>query len=411
MSIYTEQGKFTGKHMLFIAASFISFFMFAIPYNMHGSNAPVMMEFYGIRATQQGFVITMQSVGAIATAIFIALKGERYSKIHVISLALVIISLSCVAIGLVPAYTVLVILIVALGVGNASIDVMMNGVIADVYGEKKDTFLPIVHGFFVIGAMFAPIFIGFVVDPARPETFAQPFRILSVFAAMVFLLYFFSGRSIRQDTPYIAMEAMKKRVRENPAELFKTKKAWVYFIAALLYVTFQYGTNMWLPTYALQNVDADFRTSGLMVTAFYGPALAMRFLTPLFLRRISHRIFYSVLGFAAALIMIAAYLIQSIPVMFALIITVGFLQGSIIVVLIMMLTDSFPGRSGSASAIVALAGGTGTLTAPLWMGALSEYIGGFRIPMIMICCSLAASAIVVFLFGEPLKTGQNEQKA
>ena len=186
-----------------------------------------------------------------------------------------------------------------------------------------------------------------------------------------------------------------RSVSENPAEIFKEKKAWVFFVAAFLYITFQLGTNMWLPTYAMQNVDADFKTAGLMLTAFFAPALPMRFLTPLLLRRIPKPTFFTMFGLIAAALMLVVYNIQSIPAMFVLIACVGFAQGSIVVVLIMMCIEAFPERSASATSLVTIASGVSTLTGPLWMGGLAE-ITGFRLPMIMISCSLAAAALVIF---------------
>ena len=395
-----QDAKITGRHGLFIAASFASFFLFAVPHTIHGSNAPVMMEYYGITAAQQGFVVTMQSVGGIAAALFVSLRGERYNKINVIALGVIIICLSCAAVGLVPAYRMLVLIVVVLGIGNSFVDVMMNGVIADVYPGKKNTLLPITHGFFVLGAMFSPMFVGFTVDPDAPVSFAYPFRIICIGAVAIFLLYFLSSRRIMAETPYVKMDAMKRRATENPAEVFKTKKAWIFLAAAIMYITFQYGTNMWLPTYAIRNVGADFQTGALMVTAFFAPALAMRFLTPFLLRRIPPRTFYSVFGWIAAALMLAALSVKSIPILFILIVAVGFVQGSIIVVLILMCTEAFPDRTASASSIVSLASGIATLTAPFWMGSLSDHTG-FLIPMIMITCCLAASSLVIFLGAGP----------
>jgi MFS family permease len=99
----------------FIAASFIAYFLLAFPFNIHGSNAPVTMNYYGITAAQQGFVVTMQSIGVIATALFIALRGERYNKIHIVTLGLVIQCVICAAVGFVPVYMILVFLVLVKG--------------------------------------------------------------------------------------------------------------------------------------------------------------------------------------------------------------------------------------------------------------------------------------------------------
>ena len=388
--------KITAKHKIFILASFLAFFVLSIPYNIQGPNAPVTMEYYGITAAGQGFIMTIQSLGNICAAVFLALRGERYNKIHTITFGLLILCLACSAIGSVPAYAALLAMVAAIGIGAAFIDVMMNGAVTDIYTKQKNTFLPLVHGFFGIGAMVTPLFVTMTANPARPETFSRPFRFLGVIAAAVAAFYFFTGRRIVPETPYSNMAVMKKRAIEDPAEVFKTRKAWFFLVVGLLYFTFQLGTNMWLPTYTMRNAGADFDTAGLMLTVFFAGALPMRMLGPLFLRRFSARVIFWAFGLASAALMLAALLTGNIAAMFALVAASGFMQGSSAPVFILICCETFPDRTASASSICTISAGVATLTAPLWMGGLSEHTG-FQLPMILICCSMFISAGLIFL--------------
>jgi len=390
--------KLTAKHRFFISMSFLCYVTMAIPYTVHGSLAPVTMELYGITAAQQGLILTMQSVGSLGAAIFIALKGERYNKIHTIAFGLIIIGVMGAIIGSAPAYAVLLGIVIIVGVGVAFIDIMMNGVVSDVYPTRKTTLLPVVHGFYMVGAMLVPRMVTLIASPDDPSTFSRPFHVLLVAGLTVGTLYLISGRRIMPETPYVDMESMKIRVTENPAEIFKTKTAWFFIVVAFLYFSFQMGVTMWLPTFTIQHTGADYSTAGLSLTMFFAGNLVMRFMGPIFLRLLSPRMLYSIFGVIAGVVMVGALFSENIVLMFVLIAAAGFFQGSSVVAFMLMCIDAFPGRTASASAITSLCVGAANLTAPFWMGAMSAVTDGFLVPLVIICgCLFAASGLVFFL--------------
>ena len=392
--------KITGKHKLFITMSFLAFVVMAIPYTVHGSLAPVTMELYGITAAQQGLIMTMQSVGALGAAMFIALKGEQYNKIHTIAFGLLICGVMGAVIGAAPTYVILLLIVIVVGVGVSFIDIMMNGVVSDVYPSRKNTLLPIVHAFYMVGAMLVPVIVTMIATPDRPETFTRPFHVLLAAGLVVGILYFISGRRIMPETPYLNMDAMKKRVAENPAEIFKTKKAWFFIAVGILYFTFQIGTAMWLPTFTIRNTGADFSMGGMALSVFFAGNLVMRFLSPLFFRVLSPRILYSLSCAISGALMVAALFAGNIALMFVLVAAAGFTQGAAVAAFMLMCIDAFPDRTASAASITTLCVGTASLTAPFWMGALSAVAGGFMIPMLMICgCLFAAAALIFFKEG------------
>ena len=392
----------TNKHKLFISASFCVYFIMAIPYTVHGSVAPLTMEYYGITAAQQGFIVTIQSAGAFCTTIFIALRGERYNKIHIIALGVIILCIMSAVIAGVPSYALLLGLIAIVGIGVSLMDVLMNSVFTDVFPKQKSTVIPIVHAFYSVGAMLVPIFVTLLVNPGVPSTFSYMFRLLSILAAPIFVLYIISGRRIMADTPYTNLDAMKKRVAENPAEIFKTKTAWFFMAIGTMYFTFQIGMTVWLPTYAIKEVGADFSMGAMMVTAFYLGTLVMRFLGPLFLRKLSPYQLFSYFGWVSVALMLAALFAGNVTLMLILIAISGFFQGSNVATFILICTEAFPERTASASALCYIAVGIGFLSAPLWMGALSDTTG-FLFPMILICCVFFVSATLIFIHGRKKK--------
>ena len=392
-------GKLTAKNKFFILMSFLTYVVMALPITVQGSLAPVTMEFFGINAAQQGLIVTMQAIGSLCTGLFLGLHGERYNKIYVIALGMFIMCVMGAAVGTAPSYGVFLLMVVAMGIGVTFVDIMQNGVVSDVYPMKKNTLLPLIHGFFALGAMLTPSLITQITGPDQPDTFSNPFRALFVLALGVGFLYLISGRSIMHKTPYINMDKMKRRVAENPAEIFKAKKAWFFIAVGIFYFTYQFGTIMWLPTFMIENAGVDYHTGGLALTVFFAGNLVMRFVGPLFFRVLAPRIIYAVFGAIAAALMLCALFTENVTVIFILLAAVGFMQGSSVAAFMLICIEAFPGRTASASSITTLSNGIATLTAPLWMGALSAYTG-FLIPMIMISGCLIVGAALIFFKGK-----------
>ena len=250
--------KLSIEYRLFAVISFCAFIVYAFYVNSFGTNAGLMMDFFQTTESRQGFVITIQSIGGIITAIWLSLFGERYNKIRVIAICLALLAAGSILIGSIPSmsygsggYFLLLLFVILAGVGYTGIDVMMNGVITEIYPNNKNTLLPTAHAFFSSGAMAAPFFVTAIVTQRNLPPLHYPFshrnndsnRICGIFIL---------GQRIMPTTPYTNLHKIRSRVSENPAEIFKSKKAWLLLIACGLYFSFQSGLSIWMPTYFLR---------------------------------------------------------------------------------------------------------------------------------------------------------------
>jgi len=212
---------------------------------------------------------------------------------------------------------------------------------------------------------------------------------------VVAFIFFIAGKRVIPKTPYSDMEKIRKRVSENPAEVFRDKKAWLILAASFMYFTYQIGIVNWLPSYCLE-IGMDFGTSGGMLTAFFLGSLIMRFCGPLILKKMTAMKAYVLFSLLSAAITMAALFITMPMVMMPLLIIGGFMQGSSVAFLFLMAVEAFPHRAASASSLVLIAVNIGAMTAPLWMGFIAQYTG-YRLPLMLICISLALSVLLVIL--------------
>jgi len=383
------------KNIIFLISAYCAFITYAFYLNGFGPNAPVMMAYYGTSSAQQGFILTVQSIGALLVAIYLALQGDRYNKISAAAIGLLIVGASSISIGFAPSYTQLLLVVVAAGVGYTILDVMANGIIAEMFPNQKSTLIPLLHAFFGAGAMVSPLFVASLANPYIPISFTRPFMLVGILAVVVFVLFFIVSRRIMPETPYADMDKIKRRGSGDPAAIFKEKKAWLILAAGFLYFTFQIGLVSWLPSYCL-DIGMEFSTAGGMLTAFFLGSLIMRFCGPLFLKMLTAQRAYIIFSLLTTAIIVAALFVIEPMVMMPLLIIGGFMQGSCVAFLFLMAVDAFPHMAGSASSLILIAVNSAAMTAPLWMGFIAEFSEtGFRVPLLLGCASLAFSVLIV----------------
>lgn len=397
------------RGLLFFAACCAAYVISAAYLNIYGPDAPLTMEWYGIDAAQQGFLITLQAIGGSAAAVYLGLRGEVFNKIYAVTIGCLVLGVSCILMSLAPPYGLLGTVATVCGFGFTVIDINVNGVIADVYPEQKGTLLSIGHAFYGAGGMIAPSLVALTVSAEEPRTFTVPFLIVGIVSLGVFAWAGLSGRPLVPQSPYSDMQAMKQRVRSGAGEVFRKPEAWALLAAGILYFTFQLGVASWLPSWGIESgmtfEDANFLTSG-----FFAGQLVMGFLCALLLRKIGARRLFAVTGMLSAVCMAVAILCGNPVLTTVLVVTSGFLQGTGVITLIMVLTDAFPHRTASASSIQVIGANTAAVTAPLWMGAVADTTG-FAPPLLVSCAMYVGGCVLVLQSGKLTRWAEKNREA
>lgn len=396
--------KSRGSSLALIVLLFTVFLLYGAYFNSFGTNAQTTMAFFGITETQLGLILTVQALGCIVISVFLALYGERFNKLHGVILGLVLLGLAALLIGTMTLYckkgegylAMLVFSIIA-GVGFILIDLLMNGVVADIYPGNKNTLLPFVHAFYGTGAMLAPLYVNALVNPGLSASFALPYRFIGIAATIVLVPLLIIGRKILPKTPYADMQVMQQRAKDNPAEVFRSPRAWLFLLAGVFYLIFQNGLSSWLPSFCSEQLSFDADTTGLMLTVYFAGALTIRFLSPLVYKKISVAKYYTLSILLSAVLFALCFLLSPAkPVMYFMIALGGLLQGAAVPALVILCCEAFPKRTASASAIVVLAVSIASFIGPVIMGRMIEGFG-FTLPMLAVTGCLLVSVLFVTL--------------
>lgn len=396
--------KLRGSAIVLLVLCFASFLAYGVHFNCFGTSTETMMNFFIIDESRQGMVLTVQSIGGIVMTVLLGLYGERINKIHGIALGLGVMGIASVLIGTIPMYCeigsgyglMLVFSLIA-GLGSLTVDLLMNGVITDVYPQRKNTFLPYVHAFYGIGAMLAPVYVSALAAPEAPETFAMPYMVLGIVSVVICVVLFINALKVNPHTPYRDMAVLRQRACGNPAEVFRDARAWLYLGACFLYLCFQTGLSAWLPQYCMNKLDYAYNDSARMATIYFLGALIMRLISPAIYKRISVQNFY-VLTISISAVLFLGFLLLPCPpvVVKILIFAIGLLQGASIPSMVILCSDSFPGRSASASSIIVLSVSLAALIAPSVMGTIMK-AGHYQGAMFLILVCLPLSIPLLLL--------------
>ena len=381
--------------LLLAALCFALFLLYGVYFNAFGANAESMMAFFDITESRQGFVMTIQSLGGIVMTVLLGLFGERLHKLYGLLAGAVLVGVAGVTIGTMPlygndSYGLLLVFALIGGVGYITIDLLMNGVIADVFPEKKSTLLPLL--------------VTWLTDSGSPATFAVPYLVLGAAALVLGAVFWAVSRRATPHTPYADMTALRDRSVANPAEIFRDKRAWLYLLCCFLYLCFQNGIAVWLPNYYKTVHHMAGSAANAMLTLFFLGALVVRMLSPLVYKRMPVRTFYLLTCFLSAGVFAVLLLTPSLAVQRVLLVLLGLLQGAEVPALVILCCETFPTRTASASSIIVLGVSLSALIAPTVLGRLIEQVG-YGIPLwgLTACLPLSAAVLLAIRRDAPVR--------
>lgn len=374
----------------FISVLFLAFICYAFFTVLLGSQAPLMMQFYGISEAEQGFITTILSVGGIFAAVLCALFGESFKKLKALGWGLAVLALVTLLIALAPPYSIVIICALFAGIAYTFIDIMVNSTITQYFSSDSKKLLPMAHMFFGVGAMAGPYLMTAIVNPDLPRSFTLPYLLVGLLTAAVFVLYIFSARNVS----HVVRSAAPTGQKIRPTEVFRTGKFWAILASGVLFCCFTTGIVAWFPTYFNQSKAFSLEMSGLMLTLFFAGSLAMRFLGPFFFSKIKpQKIFVTFSILSIAFMLIALFSSDIVPIILFTVLS-GAFQALNMPALIFIGCALFPTRHASATSVAIFSYNIGGIIAPLLLGMLADKIG-FQIPMVLSCALFAAGVAVM----------------
>jgi fucose permease len=297
------------------------------------------------------------------------LVTERLGRRTVLSLGVAFHGAGFLALGLAPSWVVFVLAALSAGLGAGVIDGGMNGLVLDLFPSSRGRALNLLHLFFSVGALSAPLTVGRLIEVGVEWQAIVVTTGLAAFlvAALFAVVRMPSGRDLRD-------------VREVSTGLGRLEGARGRLAAPLLllaiaiacYVAAEVGVSNWLVRFL---EPAPLSTATAALALFWAGLTLGRLISARIADRFDHVRFATTCSAAAAAALVAAILAPELPVSIALFGLAGVATGPVYPMIIAIGGDRYPDRSAAVGGFLAGAAVIGSIVYPPIMGFLSVTVG------------------------------------
>ena len=335
------------------------------------------------------------------------LVTERLGRRTVLVLAATSVTIGLVVLGMTRSWEVFMVAALPGGLGAGVIDGGSNGLFLDLFRTGRGRALNILHLFFGIGALTAPIAIGFLVDQgvAWQGILIGTGAGGAVLALAILLVPMPGGRHERAPRDDGAGgDGAGRPSRFGPGIAVPLV---VLGAAMAAYVASEVGVSSWLVRFL---DEAPLSTATTALSLYWGGLALGRFLSSIVADRFDHRRFVTVSSALMGIAILAAVLVPSLPVSIALFALAGVASGPIFPMVVALGGEQYPDRAAAISGVIAGCGVIGSIVYPPLMGFMSVTVG-LTIAMLGNAVLAFAAAGALLLLGRKTRPAENGRQA
>jgi fucose permease len=294
---------------------------------------------------------------------------ERLGRRTVLTLGAALIAVGMVGLGLAPSWPIFLAAALPCGLGAGALDGGGNGLILDLYTSGRGQALNLLHLFFSIGALAAPVTIGLLVENgldwrwilAATGLAAIPVSALFAIVAMP------GGRREapeQHSSPGTAASATRRPRLAAPLLLLA--------FAIGCYVASEVGVSSWLVRYL---EPAPLSTATLALTLYWAGIAIGRLVSSQLADHFDHRRFTLACATGLAVALLGAIVVPSLPISIGLFALAGVASGPIFPMIIAIGGERYRDRSAAVSGFLGGTAVSGSIVYPTIMGFLSVTVG------------------------------------
>jgi fucose permease len=294
---------------------------------------------------------------------------ERLGRRTVLSVAVAIHAVGLVALGVAPAWGVFLVAALPAGLGAGALDGGVNGLFLDRFRSGRGRALNLLHLFFSIGALTAPLAVGFLVEAGVGwQAIVVGTGLGAIPVALLFAIVEMPAGRRRATEPHGPLA-------EEPAKPVRGRFAAPLVLLALaiaFYVASEVGVSNWLVRFL---EPAPLTTATTALSLFWAGLAAGRLVSSQVADRFDHLRFATACAAGLAIALVVAIFVPSLPISIACFALAGFASGPVFPMIIAIGGERYPDRSAAVSGLLTGAAVAGSTTYPPIMGFLSVTVG------------------------------------
>ncbi len=333
-----------------------------------------------IRSVKDGFDQSDAGIGAFYFLYAIAyasgsfgggLVTERIGRHAVLSIAAALHGGALIALGIAPSWAIFLLAAVPAGLGAGALDGGINGLFLDLYRTGRGQALNLLHVFFSLGALSAPLAVGRLIEGGVPwgAILVGSGMVAIAFALVIGVAPMPNGQRVRD--PGLAFPTAP-RYRAIGLRDRVSAPLLLLGLAISVYVASEVGVSNWLVRF-LEPVPVGEATTALAL--FWGGLTLGRLLSARIADHVDHLAFTMLSVAVMSVALLGAILVPSVPLAIALFALTGFASGPIFPMIIAIGGERHPDRSAAVAGVLAGAAVIGSVVYPPVMGLLSVTVG------------------------------------
>ncbi len=295
---------------------------------------------------------------------------ERLGRRLVLGGAALVHALGVAGLGLAPSWLLFVAAAMVAGLGAGCLDGGANGLVLDVYRDKRGRAMNLLHAAFGVGALAAPIVIGSLVEAGVPW---QAIAVATGASVLLLALAYAvvplpSGRRASLDrnatTSSSPGEPARRWLLAGPLFLLG--------IGIATYVASEVGVSSWLVRFL---ADAPLTTATLTLSLYWGGLTVGRLVSSAIADRFDHLRFAIACVLAMAVMIAIAVLAPALQLSMIAFALAGVASGPVFPMIVAIGGDRYPERSAAVGGSMSGMAVVGSTIYPPLMGFLSVTIG------------------------------------
>jgi MFS family permease len=398
------------KNLNFIIAGlFYSSFLLAATFTLAN---PVLIEIgrsLNESSVTTGYIFTFLSLGFMSGAILSGFACKKWQRGRVLGIAFFLQVIGFAAFGLSRNLYIAYSLFLVLGIAAGIINVQINGIIGELSRKNSGLLFNLLHMFFGLGALIAPIISSVAIRSGLGWQFS--FFIVSFFCLVNLIGFLFIKIPDADDYKaknYCTLEDLNTSEEiycKSPSAVFDSGSRFDISVFSLLAVAMifstaaQNGLSFWMPTYLREVRSVSEVVSGWSLSLFWGMLAIGRLLAGILSRRVRLEFIIMISGFGAfcsALLAVSTGNPLTYITLFGLsgLFTAVFFPG-----IISLGSTYYPGvRNNVITALVAL-GGIGTILGSFLANVIYRFsdlgIAMLTVSSFSIICFICMAAIIM----------------
>jgi MFS transporter, FHS family, glucose/mannose:H+ symporter len=329
-----------------------------------------------IRSIKEAFGQSDAGIGAFYFLFALAWAGgafggglvvERLGRRTVLTLAAALIAVGFLGLGLAPSWSIFLIAALPSGLGAGAIDGGANGLILDLYPSGRGRALNLLHLFFSIGALAAPVTIGLLVE----NGIAWQAIIAATGLAAIPVVILFGTVAM----PTGRRRPISRGAQDTPPPAAASRLAaplLLMAVAIACYVASEVGVSSWLVRFL---EPAPLSTATLALSLYWAGIAIGRAVSSALADRFDHRRFTVTCAAGLAIALVGAIAVPSLPVSMGLFALAGVASGPIFPMIIALGGERYRDRSAAVSGFLGGTAVAGSIIYPPIMGVLSVTVG------------------------------------